>query len=178
MNFIQLCNCIYDYLNVQSSPDKYDERFIFFEESFACEGNPINDLQLLQQISDIVGKNNIVVKTHPRSTEERFKKNGFKTNTNTVVPWEIVALNLTNIEEKIFIGVCSGSMFNPKLIFDLNVNVVSLHQLIPREFLTSLTFSSDFWGVFQKIFNMYPHNFKICTNIHDYFSQILDIDSN
>lgn len=174
--FIQLCNEIYGYTKCNESFDKYNERFVFFEESFAREGTPINDLQLMEQIADIVGKENIIVKTHPRSTEERFKKNGFKTNNNKIVPWEIIALNLTNIEDKIFIGICSGSMFNPKLIFDLNVNVISLYNLIPREYLTSLTFSDDFWGVFEKIFTLYPKNFKHCNGIQDFYL-ISDLDN-
>ena len=57
-HFLQLCNKVFGY---NESCDKYDRKYIFMEESFAAEGMPINDLELLGKIAQRVGKENIMV---------------------------------------------------------------------------------------------------------------------
>lgn len=88
--------------------DDYSEKYIFFEESYFADGIYVEDEEILDKISDIVGKNNLFVKIHPRNPINRFKKKGYKTNENTIVPWEIVALNI-DIENKVLLTIASGS---------------------------------------------------------------------
>ena len=68
----------------------------------------VEDEEILDKISNIVGKDNLFVKIHPRNPINRFKRKGYKTNENTTVPWEIVALNM-DIENKVLLTIASGS---------------------------------------------------------------------
>ena len=53
-------------------------------------------------------KNNIFVKIHPRNRVNRFRELGYKTNIDTSVPWEIIAMNI-DISNKVLITIASGS---------------------------------------------------------------------
>lgn len=88
--------------------DSYSEKCIFFEESYFADGICVNDEEILDSISSIIGKNNIFVKIHPRNPINRFEIKGYKTNENTTVPWEIVALNI-DIKDKVLLTIASGS---------------------------------------------------------------------
>lgn len=44
------------------------------EEAFLDDKVPSNDLELFLETAKIVGKENIVVKLHPRNKENRFEK--------------------------------------------------------------------------------------------------------
>lgn len=112
-SFIKYCNHIFNYSNEQ---DEYSEPYIFMEESFNVEGTPLNDIEILEKVAKNVGKDNIIIKRHPRDTTNRFELNGFKTNQNTAIPWEVVVLNMKDPLDKTIISVCSGSMFNPIIL--------------------------------------------------------------
>lgn len=163
-DFLKQCNNIFEY---DDKIDTYAEKYIFFEESFACEGTPINDLELFESIAQNVGKDNIIIKTHPRNPSNRFCNNGFKTNTNTTIPWEIVILNMKNDNEKVFVGVCSGSLFNPKILFEKNIKSYSLYKLVPKDKFHAFTLSEQFWSVFETIIQTHPENFFLCEDIND-----------
>ena len=71
----------------------------------------------MQRVADIIGKDNIIVKVHPRNPENRFAKLGFKTNKNTSVPWEIIASNI-DIENKVLITMFSQSVITPDILMN------------------------------------------------------------
>ena len=111
---------------LQQLEDSYEEKFVFFEESYYSDGNDVGDVELVNRIAEVTGKNDLIVKIHPRNPENRFLKMGYKTNTNTFVPWEIIALNI-DIKEKVLITIASGSALtslvntsvSPKAVFML-----------------------------------------------------------
>jgi hypothetical protein len=119
--------------------DAYDEKFIFFEESYYADGKDVGDMDIVDNISDIVGKEKMFVKIHPRNPVNRFSKNGYKTNKNTTIPWEIVALNL-KIGEKILLTIASGSALTSlvnvstkpeKIIMFMNCEEMKEKELTP-----------------------------------------------
>ena len=63
---------------------------------------------MVNKIAEVVGKENIFVKIHPRNKVNRFQKLGYVTNQNTEIPWEIIALNIP-ISEKVLLTIASGS---------------------------------------------------------------------
>lgn len=123
--FINLLNITFDYYE---SKDNYNKKIIFFEESYFKEGYDVGDVELLESISQIIGKNNIMIKIHPRNKVNRFKKLGYDTNENTAIPWEIIALN-THLDASILITIASGAVFMPYLLLGINVNSIILMNL-------------------------------------------------
>lgn len=119
---IQL-NQLFGYEKMQ---DKYNEPIIFFEESYRTEGIPINDIDIVEKVAEWVGKENILVKTHPRNKDNIFNKHGFKTNKNTSIPWEIIYMNNPDMENKLLLSVASGSLATPYTMLGKEPNSVVL----------------------------------------------------
>ena len=120
--FLTKLNTIFGY---DSCVDKYDKKLIFFEESHAMEGYNVPDIQILEQIAQKIGRDNIMVKIHPRNPENRFAKLGYKTNENTSIPWELIILNQP-MDEKILVTISSGSVIYPFLYFGIKTKSYSL----------------------------------------------------
>lgn len=104
------------------------EKFIFLEEAFFDDKIPSNDLELVLRIADIVGKDQMIVKLHPRNKVNRFKEYGFKTMEHTQVPWEITLMD-EDITDKILFTVSSNASITSKLIFEKNMNVIMLYRM-------------------------------------------------
>ena len=109
-------------LSVRPRPDRYDRPVVFFEESYPCDGVDIGDLALVNRLAELVGKENIFVKTHPRNQENRFKKAGYATNRDSTTPWELVILN-TSFAHTLLVTVGSSAATNP------SVSLASLPRL-------------------------------------------------
>lgn len=102
---VSLLNMVFDY---NKHIENYDYKYIFFEESYFADGIDIGDMKIVEEISHIVGKDNLLIKIHPRNPVNRFKDRGFHTNADTSLPWEVIALNI-NLENKTLITIASGS---------------------------------------------------------------------
>lgn len=162
--FLDMCNKIFGYYE---SRDRYERKYIFMEESFAAEGMPINDLELLEKLAQRVGKDNIMVKIHPRNPINRFAEKGYLTNENTSIPWEIIAMNLDDISDKVFITVASSSILNPILIFGKKIRAFSLYNLVDEQVYQSKLLSGDFWDIIYNTFNKYNDMITICNSINE-----------
>ena len=125
--FITLLNQLFNYDIME---DSYDAPIIFFEESFRKEGYDIGDIEMVETIADIVGKNNIMIKRHPRNTDNVFAKLGYRVNMNTTIPWEVIIMNNPTLTEKILVTICSGAAATPYTMFGMQTNSVILLNLI------------------------------------------------
>ena len=115
-------NSIFDYKEVV---DEYKPKYIFFEESFFCDGFEIDDLKLVLNIADVVGKENLLVKLHPRNKIDRFKEYGIQTNKTIGIPWEIIQMN-NDFSNKVFLTISSGSVLASKLYFNEEIKTYLL----------------------------------------------------
>lgn len=125
-NFKKTVNKVFNYDDLV---DKYDEKYIFFEEAYYADTGYMEDVNLIETIAKIVGKENMLIKIHPRNSVNRFAERGFNTNKDTAIPWEIIAMN-TDIENKVLITIASSSIVNPTAIFDIPVKAYSLVNML------------------------------------------------
>jgi len=121
-HFVNIINTIFD---IKEIKDKYDKPIIFFEESHFTDGFVVPDIEIVNQIADIVGKENIMIKLHPRNALNRFDTLGYKTNSDTNIPWEAIILN-QNLTNKTLVTIASGSVLSPFLYFGINLKSISL----------------------------------------------------
>ena len=132
-------------------PIRIEEQYIFFEDCYANDGHRINDIELLESVARIVGKENIIVKLHPRSKKDRFSSRGYKTMDALSVPWEIIQMNQDQ-SNKVLISVASGTLISVLHLFKQNSLVVLLHHLMDAdEYVTSVAINDNF-EVFLKRF--------------------------
>lgn len=142
-----------------SLKEEYSYKYVFFEESYFADGYMVNDIELVNEISKIVGKENILVKIHPRNHVNRFKELGYATNQITSIPWEIIALNM-EIEKKILITIASGSVMHPTIIMGMEIKAIMLFNL--KELETQLL--EDLINIIESICGMNPQSYSIPDN--------------
>lgn len=162
--FKSICNNVFSYEN---DVDKYDTKYIFMEESFSAEGCELNDLEVLNKLAERVGKENIMVKIHPRNPVNRFAKQGYRTNVNTSIPWEVILMNIQDISEKVLITISSSSVLNPILIFDKKVKVYSIYECVDHENCNSRLLSGEMWEMAHSLFLKYNDMVKICNSVDE-----------
>lgn len=126
-DFREIVNTVYNY---SSCTDTYDREFIFMEEAYSADRHEIGDVKLIDDLAMIVGKENIMVKIHPRNPRNRFKERGYKTNENTSIPWEVIILNTPELNKKTLITICSASVINPRRLFNMNPKVFSVYHCL------------------------------------------------
>lgn len=122
-----LANQLGDIFSVSKCIDKYKEKFIFFEDG-AMDWNDESDVEVVKLIVDLVGKENLFVKLHPRNPKNRFEKYGITTNKDVSIPWEVIATNI-EIESKILLTMYSQSVITPDILMNKKAKVISLAYL-------------------------------------------------
>lgn len=96
--------------SVDLNEESYKEKYIFFTSVYDFEGGePIGEYELVCKIADLVGKENLLVKTHPRDVRTIYEDNGFTVDKNSDVPWEAIQLS-RDFSDKVFLTATSGSV--------------------------------------------------------------------
>ncbi len=161
--FNSVINSIFDY---QTMTDSYDKKYIFMEEGWFADGHDIDDVELVSSIAERVGKENIMVKIHPRNPRNRFKELGFKTNENTSIPWEVILLNEDIGEDKILFTFASTAAINPIRIFGQNIKVFSLYKCMEK---VPSALSGALWETSEYMYKKYYPTIKIVENLEEIF---------
>lgn len=164
-NFINIINTIF---NVDRIKDKYDKKIIFFEESHYADGFDVPDVELVNKIAEKFGKENIIVKIHPRNPVNRFAGLGYKTNLDTNIPWEVIVLN-QDISDKILVTISSGSVIYPYLYFDVNIPSYSLLECLETK---PGRMSGDLGQMMQKVYRSNPDVFFAPQTMDEFFESL------
>ena len=99
---------IFDVKNNNKS--SYNEKYIYFSSICDFEGGEaIGELKLIRKIANIVGKDNLLIKIHPRDVRDVYKKEGLKIDKSSSVPWEVIQL-LYDFKDKVFLTATSSSV--------------------------------------------------------------------
>lgn len=123
------------------------EKYIFFTSVYDFEGGePIGEFELVQKVAEIVGKDNLIVKTHPRDVRDVFKNSGLHVYNNSEIPWEAIQLN-NDFSSKVLMTVNSGSIVGANMMtekkakafflykccnYEVNPSAVGTSQMIDR----------------------------------------------
>ena len=143
------------------TPELPKEKIIYFSEPFIDEFINNNEIEMLEMIAERVGKENIIVKNHPRNTADRFARLGYKMFENSNLPWEIFASDPA-VENKLLISFTSTSIFSPKLLYNFNTKVIMLMKLAThnRFFATQPAFK-DLVTKLEKVCNTVEKNLYV-----------------
>ena len=161
--FKEMCNKLFDY----SDSSEYDRKYIFMEESFVADGYEINDVEIVEKISDLIGKDNIIVKIHPRNPENRFEKLGYKTNHNISIPWEVIAMNLSENDEKILVTISSACILNPLMIFNKRIKAYALLKCVDQYELNRTLTSGTLRQLIISLYEKYYPTVIICNSVNE-----------
>ena len=104
-------------------------RFVYFAQMF--DALPVQtecpriEKEIYDTVKDILNEEELTVKLHPRSEANMYGEGAVITNT----PWEIIALIDEDIDNKVLISMCSGSVFYSKLLCDKEPYVICVMKL-------------------------------------------------
>lgn len=115
--------------NVGSRKQQYNEKYIFFTSVYDFEGGKsVGEYELVCKIADLVGKNNLLVKTHPRDTRTIYIDNGFNVDENSAIPWEAIQLS-GDFSGKIFMTLNSGSVLAGSTMSEKPIKTYFMYKL-------------------------------------------------
>lgn len=161
--FRKICNQVFSY---DKSTDVYDRKYIFLEESFFAEGAKIDDLEVIEKLAKLVGRDEIMVKIHPRNPYNRFSELGYKTNKDTSIPWELVLMNV-DMSDKVLITISSSSILNPILVLGQKVKAYSIYECVDHEHCHSRLLSGEMWEIAYRLFMKYSDMITICHSVDE-----------
>lgn len=112
--------------NLSNVNTQYPEKYIFFTSVYDFEGEePIGEYELVCKIAAFIGKNNLLIKVHPRDTRGIYEKNGYKVDKNSSIPWEAIQL-LGDFGNKVFLTATSGSVLSGSLMSEAVPKIIYL----------------------------------------------------
>lgn len=117
---------IFELFETENCPQ---EKYIFFEQCFNDDGGVVNDIEIIDHIAELVGKENIIIRLHPRSRVDRFSVFGYNVVQPSGALWEATLLK-NNFENKVFITIDSTAIFSSNKLLESNQKIIILDELI------------------------------------------------
>jgi hypothetical protein len=114
-----------------SVAEKYNKKFIIFEENYAADGYNIDDLELYDKIIDVIGAQNVLVKLHPRAVEDRFERFGVEVRKSEGIPWEAILMSEKS-KPSTFLALISGSVINARLLLGASHKAILLYKCLNK----------------------------------------------
>lgn len=155
------------------------ERYVFFEGGAFQDWLPTFDIEILDQFAKIVGKENILVKLHPRTISDRFSRRGYHVMKAENVPWEIYALN-ESIEDRVCISNASTAALTLYTIFSLKIPCINFFKMdfLEKSIYTRQKVFPQIYRIQEKLFNkdkptfFSPSNFEELRKIITYLEML------
>ena len=123
------CELIDYIFNASEIIKKYDKKYIIFEEAMLANCDNVDDFSIYKDIIEKVGSENVIVKLHPRTKNDRFSKLGVKVLGSDGIPWEAIML-AAQFKDKVLITIGSGSITNCRMLFGGNVESYMLFKIV------------------------------------------------
>ena len=109
--------------------EMYQEKYIFFTSVYDFEGGAsIGEFDVVCKLAERIGKEKLLVKTHPRDSRDIYVKNSFKVAESSSIPWEAIQLS-ADFSDKIFITVTSGSALASSLLSEKPTKTFYMYKL-------------------------------------------------
>lgn len=179
---LEIFNDIFDYHPDRAGTDallhgallcSLKQKYIIFEEAFLTDKEDVEDYELIKWIADSVGRENVLIKLHPRTEANRFQTLGIEVETHKV-PWEVMQMN-EDMSAKVLISIASGSILASKLYFDEDVRSLLLYQCLKSKPAKVSAEFEEYLKRFQKLFD---HNLYIPENAEElklYFAKMKEV---
>lgn len=135
------------------------EKYIYFASSSDIDGRPYGESELVIHLSEILGKDNLIVKKHPRDNRDIYKTKNIHELDGVGIPWEVFQL-CTNMEGKVLLTIDSGSFISITATYPQNITGLFLFDLIKCNQETFQNRASNIRNMLNDL-----HLNGLCTNI-------------
>lgn len=121
------------FMNVFGATDNdiINERVIIFDSLRGF--NPLRDKTMrtldscFDQAAEVFGKNNVIMKPHPKSCERTSADVVLYENAG--IPMEVLYAGMTQLDEKVLIAYASSAVYTPKMFFDAEPWIINCFRI-------------------------------------------------
>lgn len=150
-------------------PSPIEQRYIYFCSSSDIDGFSYGETELIKRIADLVGRDNLLVKMHPRDGRRVLQEDGISVMEQSYVPWE--AMHACGCADGCtLITATSGAFLSSTAMLTGDAHGVFLIPPLERLDETSLRVVS---GVERTLESL--HNEGLCPNIETHGWDGLDV---
>lgn len=115
--------------------DKY--KYIFFESCYESDGMDIGESEVFLKLAGLVGKENVIIKKHPRSTTSVYEDNKIAVDENSSAPFEIIQL-AKDLSHHIFVSTISGSTVSANAIVNNPATIIFIYPLTKYKYVPKI----------------------------------------
>lgn len=128
-----ILNDIFDY-----KASEMKQKYIFFASTAAENADMMQkESDFIIEFANKIGRENLLVKMHPRDIRDIYEKNGIATLKNSYIPWEVMQLNL-NPKNHVLMTVTSGAFLNIAACMD-NIEGYFTYQCLDDDYQAILS---------------------------------------
>lgn len=119
--------------SLYGKPQIPKERFILFTSCFPENRTTANELDVVRMIAEATGKENLIIKQHPRAVYDPYTMRDYKVMESSGIPWEIFLLS-GEMQNKVLMTACSYAVFTAHGMFGHNQPVIFLYKHLKGNF--------------------------------------------
>ncbi len=123
---VRILNHVFSY---KPEEESFPWKFIYLASSMDYDGAGIGEYNLVCRLAECVGKENILVKMHPRDTSMEYEEAGFAVSRNSAIPWELILLN-NDFTGHVFASLSSSSMITGPAMLGSDIESYFLYPLV------------------------------------------------
>ena len=113
----------------EPSETNFNEKYIYFASSCDIDGMEVGESSIVLKLADVLGRENLLVKVHPRDKRTVYAEHGLHVMENSYIPWEIFQLN-GDFSEHVFITLSSSSILNACAMLGDNIESYILYPCV------------------------------------------------
>ena len=148
------------------------QKYIFLGSPYDKDGEvPIGEHDLVKHIADFVGRENIIVKSHPRDFSDDYSAMGISLYPHSAIPWEALQL-IMDFSDKVLLTSVSSSVMSLNMTLEHPIKTFYLYKLTRARDNKLARVTIDMMDVFKERFDFNPEEYNI--HIVDRLEQILE----
>ena len=148
------------------------QKYIFFGCPYDSEGEvPIGEHDLVRQIAELVGYENLIVKAHPRDFSDDYTAMGISLYPHSAIPWEALQLTM-DFSDKVFLTSVSSSVMSLNMTLENPIKTYYLFNMTRARENSSARITIDMLDKFKEKFDFNPEDYNI--HIVDRIEEILE----
>lgn len=113
---------------VSDIESQYDKEYIYFASSIDFDNDVMVEFDLVEKLAGLIGKENLLIKVHPRDRRNIYKENGYQVDGNSSIPWEALQFHV-GIAGKKLLSTFSSSAISSNLMIRSGVESYYLYNL-------------------------------------------------
>ena len=152
--------------SIDESTLSYNQKVIYFSSLLDTEGEgtAFGEVEIAKKIERIIGKDNFLVKLHPRDDKGRYASQGISIDQNSRVPFEVIQL-VHDFSDSIFITAMSGVVLTINTILSNPPKILFVYDLYNAHSPFIEYWSEKYTELIQNLKE--SGALQTCTIIHD-----------